>query len=1051
MKYKLLKYSLMSLLMMLCGNVFAQESDFPKTATWDFTNADVVAAAVALSGTTEAGTIAAVENNGLLLTVEANGQTIRDNGNAIQTGNPVVFKVPVQGKKDVVTVVGYPGYFAYSIAGTDATEATTSYTATAADVTQGYVEIVSKGQYLISIAVTQNEDGDDPEPHDPVVLIWDYTDKSIPTKGPDNGLYYGAYVNDAPSTNMGFNGVKLNSSGYAFFEKPAVAGTLTLTFGNRKNSSAYAVNVYACTIADNQATKGDSIGAVAIDASPGSGSIDIPAEVTGIYIERKTSAEGVLSKIVFKETVARGFVDFEITNAELSGEFDASNLPTGVTFTGTQRNDSHGYGNVTITVPVDGTVKFTIGGCQYANPATCKVTNAAGELLAEPNLKTPTCYHQDGAAATYIYIGEPTTLTFTDIAYLPYFKAEATEVQEAVITFKDQNNKELGTKTVYEGDPIGEIPYTEADLTIPEGEKFRGWIYASNEIKVKATDIVTGNVTIKASVTPIESVAVGTVQVYDLTKATFYPEDHETFSVTGGSYYNNHGFTFDAEGSFSVEVAGKAQIVLMLCQYGNGTTIKVTDAQGNVVKEDVPAIAENDGGITTVIYDGPATTLTFTFATQAYLHMVTVYNVTDFLTKDASGYYIVPAGDAAGLLMAINTANAEENARIFLPNGTYDLGQTVKTVISGKNMSLIGQSAEKTIIVTRPAEEGLDKADLLKNTSEGLYMQDLTLKNDFDYAGNDGRAASLHDTGTKTICKNVILLSHQDTYYSHKVGGLYYWEGGELHGTVDYLCGNGKAYFNNVKLVNEQRSSSTITANSELYVFNNCTVENHADKFNFGRAWSDNPVCIYLNTTLLDPSKLIDTRWNLSGINCDYSIAGEYGTKDAQGNNITPADNVVTFTKQNTTMNTILDESALQTYSIENVLGEWANDAQQDAKQLPAPVDAKYDNGTVTFGLTDNGMTGCALFKNGEFVAISIDGIFNDVECDPLTDYLTVRTANIRGGFGPEGVVGIVPTGISTLKENVQPKEAIYNLMGVRVQTPGKGLYIKSGKKYFVK
>ena len=73
----------------------------PITATWDFTNADIVAAATALSGKTEAGTI---ENNGLLLTVEANGQTIRDNGNSIQTGNPVVFKVPVQGKKDVVTV-----------------------------------------------------------------------------------------------------------------------------------------------------------------------------------------------------------------------------------------------------------------------------------------------------------------------------------------------------------------------------------------------------------------------------------------------------------------------------------------------------------------------------------------------------------------------------------------------------------------------------------------------------------------------------------------------------------------------------------------------------------------------------------------------------------------------------------------------------------------------------------------------------------------------------------------------------------------------------------
>ena len=95
---------------------------------------------------------------------------------------------------------------------------------------------------------------------DPVVLTWDYTENQIPTKGPDNGLYYGAYVNDAPSNNMGLNGVKLNSSGYCFFEKPAVAGKLTLTFGNRKTADAYAVNVYACTIADGAATKGDLIG-----------------------------------------------------------------------------------------------------------------------------------------------------------------------------------------------------------------------------------------------------------------------------------------------------------------------------------------------------------------------------------------------------------------------------------------------------------------------------------------------------------------------------------------------------------------------------------------------------------------------------------------------------------------------------------------------------------------------------------------------------------------------------------------------------------------------
>lgn len=1047
MKRHLLRLSTLWLVLVAVVTVRAQDV----TATWDFHSADGNYYAAGSANIQNAvGTLDATASDGstIMLTVDAtnNGKLYSRGGGDAQFNNGTIIKVPVKSTADVVTVTSYPNYHYYTVGGSEADADTYAHTAKASEVSAGFVQIIATNTaYLFSISVTQKAEAA------AVSLTWDYTSNQIPTKGPDNGLYYGAYVNDAPSTNMGLNGVKLNSSGYAFFEKPAVAGKLTLTFGNRKTADAYTVNVYACTVADGAATKGDLIGEVAVDASPNSGSIEIAADVTGIYIERKTTAEGVLSKVVFKENVARSFVDFEITNEQMMTEgFDGSTLPSGVTFNGTHRGDNHGYGNVTITVPVDGTVKFTIGGCQYANPATCKVTNAAGELLAEPNLKTATCYHEDKAAATYFYIGEPTTLTFSNIAYLPYFKAEATEVSEAVITYKDQNNIVLGTKTVYEGDPIGEIPYSEADLTIPDGQKFRGWYYA-NDIKVKTTDIVTGNVTLKAGVTPVESVEVGSVQTYDLTKATFYPEDHETISTEGGSYYNNHGWTFNAGGTFTVDVAGKAQIVLMLCQYGNGTTIKVTDAAGNVIKDDVPAKAENDGGLTSLTYDGPATQLTFTFAEQTYLHMVTVYNVTDFLAKDASGYYIVPAGDAAGLLMAINTASAEEGTKIFLPNGTYDLGQTAKTVISGKNVSLIGQSAEKTIIVTRPAEEGLGKGDLLNNTGEGLYMQDLTLKNDFAYAGNDGRAASLHDQGTKTICKNVILLSHQDTYYSHKIGGLYYWEGGELHGTVDYLCGNGKVYYNEVKLVNEQRSSSTITANSELYVFNNCTVENHADKYNFGRAWSDHPVCIYLNTTLLDPSKLIETRWNTTNpLNCDYSIAGEYGTKDESGKNITPAENTITFPKEGTTMNTILDASALETYSIQNVLGEWATEAQQQAKQLDAPTNAKYDNGTVTWTPANNGAIAYALFLNGEFVGITEGSSFN-VTIDPDKDALTIRAANARGGFGPEASVSVIPSAINNVEADTNAAGTVYNLQGIRVKNAQKGIYIMNGKRMVVK
>jgi hypothetical protein len=208
-------------------------------------------------------------------------------------------------------------------------------------------------------------------------LLWDYTEKNIPTSGSDNGLTYAGYVNDATGTNNGLHGVKLNSSGYAYFKKAAVAGKLSLTIGKRQGSDAYEVNVYNCSFdGSGKGTKGALIGSVGVSESPGTGTIELGADVTGVWIERKTGSEGVIVKIAFKETVERSFVDFSMVLHHLATEFDVSTLPSGVSFDGTFNTDSHGYRGATITVPVDGTVKFTIGGCQYTNK-TFTVTNSA--------------------------------------------------------------------------------------------------------------------------------------------------------------------------------------------------------------------------------------------------------------------------------------------------------------------------------------------------------------------------------------------------------------------------------------------------------------------------------------------------------------------------------------------------------------------------------------------------------------------------------------------------------------------------------------------------
>ena len=246
-------------------------------------------------------------------------------------------------------------------------------------------------------------------------LLWDYSEAKIPTSGPDRGLYYGSYVNDAPSTNLGLNGVKMNSSGYAYFTKAAVAGKLKLTFGPRKSGGKIALLVHTW---EGETAKAETkIAETAVMDELQTAVIDLTAEQNNIYITRtSTSGEGVLQKIQFIEDVARTFVDFKIEfrdNPYTVLEPASGELPAGVTVEGTSYNGGqHGVQGGKITVPVDGTVKFTIGACQYSKTditvkkdgeyyATISNNAACGEQKPNYNQNVP-----------YIYLGGAGTLTF---------------------------------------------------------------------------------------------------------------------------------------------------------------------------------------------------------------------------------------------------------------------------------------------------------------------------------------------------------------------------------------------------------------------------------------------------------------------------------------------------------------------------------------------------------------------------------------------------------------------------------------------------------------
>lgn len=863
-------------------------------------------------------------------------------------------------------------------------------------------------------------------------LCWDYTNANIPTKGPDNGLYYGAYVNDAAGTNLGLHGVKLNSSGYAYFEKAPVAGKLKLVISNRKNTNDYQVDVFRGSMVDGVPTKGDLIETSSVANGPTEVTIELDETVTGVYICRHTGAEGVLCKVQFVETVPRTFKDFELNFVGVTSMPET--LPDGVTeLTGSPREDDHGLNDFKMVVEVDGPVKFTIGGCQFSStPAIIKNGEA---VLAEIDVATPGCYHKGGVATWTYNSMEPATLTVIGGQYTPYIKVEACEyVANVIITYFDQNGNKLGEEAVEPGTVF--VPkYTVANLpAIADGQAFRGW-FNNSGVKITEGTAIDADTKLTAKVTAIEKAETGTHYDYDLTSNTWYQEDHELITVDG-SYYNTHGWL----ASFiKLDVSAKAVVMVRNCQFTDEQTAEVKDSKGTIVAS-FQARVEADGGVASFTYDGEPTTLTITYPATAYVHGVEVYNVEDFVTKDeTTGYYVISSGDVSSLLLAIKSA--QEGDRIFLPNGTYDFGETVMTPISANNLSIIGQSADGVIIRNAPdvKVEGLGSADLFQNFSTGLYMQDLTLQNDLDYyKAGTGRAPVLQDLGTQTIMKNVNMRSYQDTYYSKS--GDYYFEGGLIQGTVDYICGNGNAYFNGVTLLNKSRSATgstgdcTITAantssNLKGYVFNGCTIETESKTFNFGRSWGTAKTA-FLNTTI-NSGKLAATRWTVAGMNSAPVSYKEYNTVDKSGNGMnTPASNIIEFTHStgNNTMETVLSAEEAQEYALDKFFTDWN----------PAAIAAQETINTENFDpeavyLVEN---------NGAFVAL--------VKGSALSAYTqgTIRKANARGGFGAAADLSLV-TGIKNAASMEEPTHhhAIYDVLGRRLTTLQKGINIVDGKK----
>ncbi len=1065
------------------------------TAKWDFKN-DVPSGIRA--ATNYQGVEADVQSDvdGIVMHVDATSGKLYCVGRDNAQMNPgTVLQIPVVSNEDVVTVEGFSGYCHFAVGGDEnGSENVVSHTATNAEVKQGFVEVTATAgnNYIYCIQVVQNPDK--------AAVV--YENVSATATFPFDLGTEGQTANFGDAADFFLNSKVIYGEGLQLKDANSGAGIVETRFEPySQNNSADASNLIQFTIQPKfgltfTPTK---VSFKATRFGTDNGLLDVAwlnadgSTVTLATEVKPNRNSGTNPAIDSEEGQKFSNLSYEVKEAT-PGEGVCGLL---INLYHLQNGKQLGFADIVIEGKINGQIisvpmlaSFSANGVNYvadnvfeADGDNYKATieMSKSEEMISPNNPVTDVEALAGELGEITYEGDETGCVVTipvalDDMVINYV-VNFVQKPDFTLTYLNTDGSTMGTQLVEKDAAIGEFGVDFNEAIAEEGYKVRGWFekkYGGK--KYTTSDIITEDKTLYAVATEIEEPSDYKKYIFDLTSTTFYPEDHEAFASTGSGYWHDvqHGWAFNNGDVITLLVGEKANIFVTNCQYSNGNAQLVfKDAEGNEVGR-ITGKGDGDGQIDVFAYEGNAGELFMEIESNGavYIHNIKIVNTKTTNYQQEGNWYFVKQGDVSSLLDVLDVvsgANAKQDAErsyIFIPDGVYDLGETVLTAISGYNISIIGQSTEKTIIKNAPevANEGIGTTAVLVNSTQNLYMQDLTLQNALDYyaAGDAGRAVCFQDKGDRAILKNVAMLSHQDTYYSQNTKQSY-WEDCDIHGTVDFICGGGDVRFVNTTLSLEPRSANgtggrTITAPTTTtefgYVFDGCKVVDLAEgkgDWNFGRTWQNNPICIYLNTTLDENSAntLIDSRWIEKGMNNrDPRIFGEFNTMDEAGNNITPASNIITSYRGQ--FQTILSADAAEAYAYDKMFTDW-NPAFYTV-QVEAP-EATYYEGVVSWTPANNGAIAYALFKNGEFVAV-VEGTDYAIEIEE-NDKLTIRAANSMGGFGPEAEVTISEPisedggfvdGLNVI-ENAENDGVVYNMQGIRVQQANKGVYIINGKK----
>ena len=1044
MKKNLLRFGLLSLLLVFAFIAKAQDV----TAIWDFQHNVPEGINTATNFQGKVGDITSTVD-GILLHVDATKGKLKGRDTDAQFNTGTILQVPVKSAKDTVTVTSYPGYHNYTIGGVAATEDATDHKATTAEVAKGYVEVVATGGcYLYNVKVVQVSAIQEKALYSTDFTNWKEIDRSKAT----NEVVNVKTLYSKEELSFTFNGVGVYPTG-TNSKFPDITGFMQTAkyTGEYKAAEPSVVTSALASITKitlHQAATGGKRG---IKVSVKGDGDDDWVVIHNVSIVKASGEDLTLDvnrtncQIKF-ENFALGQNAY-VTDLAIYGNVDMSKTPmlgsfavNGKAYQAADLFEENAEGKQIATILVSKKAKLIT----ESNPLTDLVT-ANGTIKSTTYTTTGEGANQKTVATIVVEAnGDEVTYELT-VGFKPDF----------TLTYYNIDGKTvIGTQAVEQDAEIEAfVEGVENKVTVADGKKFRGWSSSmkQDEKKFTTSSVITSDAALYALVTDIETANATARYDYNFTKEGFDINDHEAISVENGKWHDTtHGWVFESNGKIKVLMGGKGYIKMNLCQYSKTGKITLLDPKGNEVSS-IDAKATKDGNFGILQNESTESgeyTLTFDGG-DTYIHSLSIVNMTNPAFAQNGNWMEVKAGDAQGFMTALEIANGNNAAAnaartfIFLPNGTYDLGDKCLTPISGNNISIIGESMDNTIIVNKPEVEGIGVTATLFNTSTGLYMQDLTLKNAYPFDKSTGRAVCLQDKGTQTICKNVKMLSYQDTYYSNNNKGQYYFENSDIHGIVDFICGGGDVFFNKCTLTLEPGKGSYITApytdgSDYGYVFDGCKIVGSAtDSFTFGRSWGGTAKCAFLNT-ILDKNaaaNIASTRWTTGGMNVVAKNFFEYNTVDENGKVISPAENIVKFTKDKevSEYNTIITAEKAAEFSLDKVFTNWKPADLAAQKSASAATES---NGKLAW--EGDGQMYIVL-KDGKFFAMTAE---KSLDIAGTTGTWSVRAANEMGGFGKMTSVVTGIKNIAAADEAATVSTAIFSISGAQQNSLQKGINI---------